>query len=113
MSDIAASGRAVRPIVLPYRDLSVWKKSTTLVLEFYRSTQAFPKIETYGLTSQLHRAAVSIPSKIAEGQARLSTGEFKHFSENARGSLAEIETQILISKDLGYLQPEQAKPSYP
>jgi hypothetical protein len=52
MSDIAASGRAVRPIVLSYRDLSVWKKSTTLVLEFYRSTQAFPKIETYGLTWQ-------------------------------------------------------------
>ena len=81
----------------------------TLVLEVYRCTQAFPKIETYGLTSQLRRAAVSIPSNIAEGQARLSTGEFKQFLGNARGSLMEVETQILIARDLGYLDQNQSE----
>ncbi len=75
-----------------------------LVLEIYRHTQAFPKIETYGLTCQLRRAAVSIPSNIAEGQARRSTGEFKQFLGNARGSLVEVEAQLLISRDLGYLE---------
>ena len=78
-----------------------------LVLNVYRCTQAFPKIETYGLTSQLRRAAVSVPSNIAEGQARLSTGEFKQFLGNARGSLMEVETQILIARDLGYLEQNQ------
>src|ERR1700758_1583568 len=94
---------SVRLIVQSYRDLVVWKKSMALVLNVYRYTQAFPKIETYGLTSQLRRAAVSVPSKIAEGQARLSTGEFKQFLGNARGSLTEVETQILIARGLGYL----------
>jgi len=79
-----------------------------LVLKVYRSTQAFPKIETYGLTSQLRRAVVSVPSNIAEGQARLSTGEFKQFLGNARGSLMEVETQILIARDLGYLDQNQS-----
>jgi four helix bundle protein len=80
-----------------------------LVLDVYRCTQAFPKIETYGLTSQLRRAAVSVPSNIAEGQARLSTGEFKQFLGNARGSLMEVETQILIARDLGYLENDQSE----
>jgi len=95
---------SVRPIVQSYRDLAVWKKSMAFVLDIYRDTQTFPKIETYGLTSQLRRAAVSVPSNIAEGQARRSTGEFKQFLGNARGSLTEVETQILISRDLGYLE---------
>jgi four helix bundle protein len=81
---------SIRPIVRSYRDLVVWKKSMALVLNIYRCTQTFPKVETYGLTSQLRRAAVSVPSNIAEGQARLSTGEFKHLLGNARGSLMEI-----------------------
>jgi four helix bundle protein len=99
---------SVRPIVQSYRDLVVWKKSMALVLNVYRCTQAFPKIETYGLTSQLRRAVVSVPSNIAEGQARLSTGEFKQFLGNARGSLTEVETQILIARGLGYLDPTQS-----
>jgi four helix bundle protein len=80
-----------------------------LVLNVYRCTQTFPKIETYGLTSQLRRAAVSIPSNIAEGQGRLSTGEFRQFLGNARGSLKEVETQLLISSELNYLAQDQAE----
>src|SRR6266849_4990398 len=98
-----------RPIIQSYRDSVVWKKSVALVLSAYRSTQAFPKTETYGLTSQLRRAAVSVPSNIAEGQARLSTGEFKQFLGHARGSLMEIETQILIARELGYLVPDESQ----
>ena len=75
-----------------------------LVLNVYRSTQDFPRAETYGLVSQLRRAAVSIPSNISEGQARLSTGEFRQFLGNARGSLMEVETQILLAFGLGYLE---------
>src|SRR5580692_2999015 len=101
--------RSVRPIVQSYRDLVVWKKSMALVLEVYRCTQPFPKTETYGLTSQLRRAAVSIPSNIAEGHGRRSTGEFKQFLGHARGSLAEVETQVLIAQDLCYLNLEQSE----
>jgi len=79
-----------------------------LVLNIYRCTQTFPKVETYGLTSQSRRAAVFVPSNIAEGQARLSTGEFKHFLGNARGSLMEIETQLLIARHLDYLDDIQS-----
>jgi four helix bundle protein len=100
---------SIRPIIQSYRDLVVWKKSMAFVLDVYRCTQAFPKIETYGLTSQLRRAAVSVPSNIAEGQARRSTGEFKQFLGNARGSLTEVETQILIARDLGYLEQNQGE----
>jgi four helix bundle protein len=99
----------ISPIVQSYRDLVVWKKSMTLVLDVYRSTQAFPKPETYGLVAQLRRAAVSIPSNIAEGQARLSTAEFKQSLGHARGSLMEVETQILISQELGYLERDQSE----
>jgi len=81
----------------------------TLVLDVYRSTQAFPKPETYGLVAQLRRAAVSVPSNIAEGQARLSTAEFKQSLGHARGSLMEVETQILISQELGYLEHGQSE----
>jgi four helix bundle protein len=99
----------VRPIVRSYRDLVAWKKAMTLVSAVYRCTQVFPKIETYGLMSQLRRAAVSVPSNIAEGQARLSTGEFRHFLGNARGSLMEVETQILIAQGLGYFGREETE----
>jgi len=94
--------------VQSFRDLMVWQKSMDLVIEIYCSTQSFPRTETYGLIAQLRRAAVSIPSNIAEGHDRLSTGEFKQFLGHARGSLVEVETQILISQRLGYLETSQS-----
>jgi len=96
-------------IVQSYRDLIVWKKSMALVLEVYRSSQTFPKVETYGLMAQLRRAAISVPSNIAEGQAGLSTGEFRQFLGHARGSLMEVETQIIIAQELGYLEADQSE----
>lgn len=77
-----------------------------MVTEVYRLTGNFPREQIYGLTSQLRRAAVSIPSNIAEGQGRLTRGEFKHFLGNARGSLFELETQVLIACNLSYLGKE-------
>ena len=91
-----------------YQDLVVWNKAMELVLEIYRLTQDFPKEEIFGLMSQLRRSAVSIPSNIAEGQGRLSRGEFRVFLGNARGSLSELETQILISRKLDYLKESDA-----
>ena len=81
----------------------------SLVLDVYRSTNAFPKTETYGLVTQLRRAAVSIPSNIAEGQARLSTAEFKQSLGHARGSLMEVETYVLLAQQLGYFECDQSK----
>jgi four helix bundle protein len=89
--------------------LIAWKKSMALVKEIYLRTRGFPTTEVYGLTSQLRRAAVSIVSNIAEGHGRRSTGEFKQFLGHARGSLAEVETQILISQELCYLNQEQSE----
>lgn len=94
-------------VIRSYRDLVVWQKSMALVTEVYRCTENFPRTETFGLVTQLRRAAVSIPSNIAEGQGRLSTGEFRQFLGHARGSLLELETQVLIAQDLGYLPAEQ------
>jgi four helix bundle protein len=92
-----------------YQELIGWKKSRVLVAEIYRHTQSFPNNEVYGLTSQLRRAAVSIPSNIAEGQGRLTRGEFKQFLGHARGSTFDVETQLLIAQDLGYLDRETAE----
>lgn len=88
-----------------YKDLIVWQKAMDLVALVYQATKRFPREETYGLSSQLRRAAVSVPSNIAEGQARQSTAEFRNFLSVARGSLAEVETQLLIAQRLGYLEP--------
>ena len=90
-------------MVRTFRNLVVWQKSMDLVTEIYRVTQNFPKEEILGLISQLRRAAVSVPSNIAEGQGRLNEKEFRQFIGNARGSLSEVDTQILIAKNLGYL----------
>ena len=92
--------------VQSYKDLIVWQKSMDLVERIYQVSNLFPKEETYGLTNQLRRAAVSIPSNIAEGHARSSTQEFHRFLSIARGSLAEVETQLLIAQRLGYLSAE-------
>ncbi len=86
-----------------YSELIVWQKAMDLVELVYRTTQRFPREELYGLTSQLRRAAISIPSNIAEGQGRRTARDFLRFLSTARGSLLEVETQILISERLGYL----------
>jgi len=91
----------VKATVKSYRDLIVWQKAMELLLEIYKVTASFPKEEMYGLVSQLRRSAVSIPSNIAEGQGRSSTGEFVQFPGHARGSLFEVETQILAAKSIG------------
>jgi len=90
-----------------YKDLVAWQKAMDLVTEIYRVTQKFPKHELFSLTSQLRRAAVSIPSNIAEGQGQLFKGDFKRFLGYARGSLSELETQIIISHNLDYLTEEE------
>ena len=86
-----------------YKDLDVWVKSMDLVEMVYANTRSWPREETYGLTNQIRRAAVSIPSNIAEGQGRASTKEFLHHLSMARGSLLEVETQIMLGERLGYL----------
>jgi four helix bundle protein len=90
-----------------YEDLIVWQKAKAFASEIYRATEPFPKSEVYGLTSQLRRAAVSVASNIAEGQGRLTKGEFCHFLEQARGSLLEVETQLSISLDLHFLTEDE------
>jgi len=92
-----------------FKDLLVWRKAVDLVTEVYRATRDFPREEIYGLTSQLRRSAVSIPSNIAEGQSRRTSREFRQFLGTARGSLAELETQIMIAENLGYLSLEVGK----
>ena len=88
-----------------HRDLIVWQKAMTLVTDIYRACRDFPKDELYGLTAQLRRAAVSVPSNLAEGHGRNSRKEFRQFIGQARGSLTEMETQIEIARNLGYLSP--------
>jgi|SRR5579871_1829459 len=90
-----------------YRDLIAWQKAIALVAHIYAVTAAFPRDEIYGLTSQLRRAAVSVPSNIAEGPGRASTGEFTQFLCQARCSLFEVETQLILSMNLGYTTVEQ------
>ena len=90
-----------------YRDLRVWQGGVDLVTEIYRETQSFPPQEIYGLTNQLRRAAVSVPSNIAEGHAREHTREFLNFISIAQGSFAEMQTQIEIAKRLKYLSEKK------
>ena len=92
--------------LLHYRELIAWQKAMALVKRVYGLSTFFPSDERFGLTSQVRRAAVSVPSNIAEGQGRDSTAEFIHHLSIAYGSLMEVETQVLIGQDLGYLQEE-------
>ena len=85
-----------------HKDLDVWKKSVDLVLKIYNITKQFPKEEMFGLVNQMRRAAVSIPSNIAEGCARFSDKDTLRFIDIAFGSVAELETQLIIAEQLGY-----------
>jgi len=85
-----------------YKDLLVWQKAVALVKRIYQISSGFPADEKFGLTAQMRRAAVSIPSNIAEGQARHTTREFIQFVSHAEGSVAELETQLIIAVQLGY-----------
>ena len=95
--------------VSSYKDIVVWQKSVELVTEIYAATAKFPREEVFGLTSQLRRCAVSAPSNIAEGQGRATKGEFIQFLAHARGSLFELETQLLIAGQLGYLSSKRQR----
>lgn len=92
-----------------YKELKVWQKAYQLCLEIYRITKRFPKEERYGLTSQVRRAAVSVPSNIAEGYGRKTTPEYIQALYVAYGSNCELETQILLSGDLDYIKVEDIK----
>ncbi len=93
-----------------YRDLKVWQAAMQLAEKAYRLSARFPKHETYGLASQLQRSAVSLPSNIAEGHGRNSRKEFNHFLGIALGSLAELETQLILAQHLNYLSEEEISP---
>ena len=92
-----------------HRDLIAWQKAMGLVTEVYKITQTFPKQELYGLTSQIRRSAVSVPSNLAEGHGRNSRKEFHQFVGQARGSLVELETQLEIALNLGYVRKDLAE----
>jgi len=91
-----------------FRDLKAWQRAIELVADIYTHTRAFPSDERYGLTSQLRRAAVSVPSNIAEGKGRSTDRDFCVFLHHARGSLCEVETQLTIAQGLGYLSESNA-----
>ena len=92
-----------------FRDLRVWQEAMKLAAEIYRGTANFPKHELYGLTQQIRRAAVSVPSNIAEGKGHRSDREFVHFLFHARGSLLELQTQLQIAEELQYWSGEEGR----
>lgn len=92
-----------------YRDLTVWQKSIVLVRQIYQLTQDFPADEKFGLTPQMRHAAISVPSNIAEGQARRTAGDYVRFISMAEGSLAELDTQLILSIELSYCTKTQTK----
>jgi four helix bundle protein len=91
-----------------FKDLRVWREAMGLAVAIYKGTESFPKQEIYGLTNQMRRAAVSVASNIAEGKGHHSDREFCNFLFHARGSVLELQTQIMISKELGYLSDKDA-----
>lgn len=96
-------------IIKTHKDLDVWKKSVSLVTLIYEMTKGFPKDELYGLTNQIRRSAVSIPSNIAEGSARKGNKEFAQFLYISLGSLSELETQLIIATNLKYISSEKSE----
>lgn len=96
----------------PHENLDVWKRAVDFVVTVYKHTASFPKEEKFGLTSQIRRAAVSIPANLAEGAARQSPKEFFRFLSIAQGSASELETELLISHRLGYLRAETYRATY-
>ena len=96
--------------VQSYRELVVWQRAMDLVLETYQLTWQFPKEELYGLTSQVRRSAVSVPSNIAEGQGRGVGAEFAHHLRISQGSLQEVETQLILAERLQYIRPADLQP---
>jgi four helix bundle protein len=109
-SSMVSLATGKRPVMAEtYRDLKVWRRAMDLVVDVYRCTTSFPKPEVYGLASQMRRSAVSVPSNIAEGKGRFSRKELVQFLFRARGSLLELETQITIGQQLGYLELEDGK----
>lgn len=92
-----------------HKDLDVWKRAVDLVATIYKTTSSFPKEEIYGLTSQIRRAAVSVPSNIAEGAARNHDNEFRQFLYIALGSSAELDTQLIIANRLGFVDDEKTQ----
>ncbi len=92
-----------------FRDLRVWQEAMKLTAEIYRATIGFPRHELYGLSSQMRRAVVSVPSNIAEGKGHHCDKEFSHFLFHARGSLLELQTQLLIAEELQYLSREDGQ----
>jgi four helix bundle protein len=112
MSDEQKAEKKGRVKARGYKDLLVWQKGMELAKEVYRVTQPFPNEEKFGLVSQMRRAAVSIPSNIAEGQARHTTKEFIQFVSHAEGSVAELETQLILACDLGNCARQQAQTAF-
>ncbi len=100
-----------RPSIRSYRDLTVWQDAMDLVVQIYSLTKSLPDDERFGLTSQLRRAAVSIPSNIAEGWGRNRTGEYIQHLRYASGSLREVETQLLIANRVGFLSEDEVSPA--
>ncbi|MFB3885197.1 MAG: four helix bundle protein [Thermodesulfobacteriota bacterium] len=98
--------------VSSYKDLLVWQKGMNLVESTYRARGILPTYEQWGLTSQMRRAAVSVPSNIAEGYGRQATGEYRHHLSIGRGSLLELETHVLLCERLRYLKPDEVKPPH-
>ena len=96
-----------RTRIRSYRDLDVWQSGMDIVVEIYRVTRAFPAEEKFGLAAQVRRAAVAIPSNIAEGHNRLGAAEFRRFVSIARGSVAEVETQIAVAVALGFVGADE------
>ena len=92
-----------------YRDLIAWQKAMSFVMDVYKITKTYPRDEVFGLASLTRRAAVAIPTNVAEGQARFTGNDFFYFLGRARGVLVEVETQLMIAQNLAYVAPDEAQ----